>query len=238
MKKEDFKVYRKVLDEITIFGLWKLSNKQCFDVLESVVKEGKESVVFSAKDKEGNWLAIKIYRIFHCDFKSMWKYLIADPRFLSTKKDRKSVIFNWCKREFRNMKIAYEKAKIFSSKPIAFFNNILIMEFIGENGKPAPRLSELNELDDPDKLYKTSIEQVKKLFENRLVHGDLSAFNILYHDKKPFFIDFSQGIRDNHPLFLDFLKRDLKNLNSFFKKFTDIIPLENLYEEIVGDKYV
>lgn len=238
MKKEELKVYRKVLDEITIFGLWKLSNKGYFDTLESIVKEGKESVVFSAKDINGNWLAIKIYRIFHCDFKSMWKYLIADPRFKNTKKDRKSVIFNWCKREFRNMKIAHEKAKIYSPKPIAFFNNILVMDLIGKNGTPAPRLSEVNHLENPESLYKTAILQVKKLFNHRLVHGDLSAFNILYYNKKPYFIDFSQSVRDNHPFFLDLLKRDLKNLNNFFKKFTDVIPLESLYEEITGDKYV
>ncbi len=53
--------------------------------------------------------------------------------------------------------------------------------------------------------------------EAKLVHGDLSEFNLLYHDDKIVMIDVSQSMEDNHPLAIEFLKRDIYNINSFFR---------------------
>lgn len=228
--KEQIKTYQKVLDDITIEGLLKLFNKKIIKEMIFPVKEGKESVIFYGKGFEENEIAIKIYRIFYCDFKNMWKYLIADPRFFNIKKDRKSIVFAWCKREFKNLKIAYDKAKILAPKPIAFWRNILVMEFIGKNGNPAPRLCDI-EIQNPEAIYSTILEQIKKLYHVGLVHGDLSAFNILLFDNKPFFIDFSQGVKKDHPLFKEFLLRDIKNINDFFKKFIQVIPEEEILKE-------
>lgn len=59
------------------------------------------------------------------------------------------------------------------------------MEFIGKDGKPAPRLRDVN--DDKvnmSDLYLDTIKLIRNLFvKARLVHGDLSEYNILYHDK-------------------------------------------------------
>ncbi len=46
----------------------------------------------------------------------------------------------------------------------------------------------------------------------RLVHGDVSAFNILIYRKKPYLIDVGQGVLLGHPNSHDFLKRDIKNM--------------------------
>ena len=225
--KEQIKAYQKVLDDITIKGLLRLSNKRIIKELISPVKEGKESVIFYGKTFDEMDIAIKIYRIFYCDFKSMWKYLIADPRFFNIKKDRKSVVFNWCKREYKNLKIAYEKAKIYCPKPLASFQNILVIEFIGENGVPAPRLSEMR-ITSPENIYRIILQQIKKLYKSNLVHGDLSAYNILLYKEKPFFIDFSQSVKKDHPLFFDFLKRDIRNINEFFKRFIQVKKLDEI----------
>merc|ERR1719230_2062226 len=52
--------------------------------------------------------------------------------------------------------------------------------------------------------------------ECKLVHGDLSEYNMLYHDGELHIIDVSQSVERDHPHALDFLKRDCVNVNRFF----------------------
>lgn len=52
----------------------------------------------------------------------------------------------------------------------------------------------------------------------RLVHGDLSEFNLLYHRGHAVVIDVSQSVEHDHPNALSFLRRDANNLNVFFEK--------------------
>lgn len=214
---KELKIERKVFDDRTLFAIYKLMLRGIVESVESLVKEGKESLVISAKDKKGKWIALKIYRTKYCDFKSMWKYLANDPRFFRTKKSRRAVVYNWCKREFRNLKIV-SKAKVSCPKPIAFHENILVMKFIGRKGKLAPMLVNLKfKLRDARLIYNFILNQIKKIVKTGLVHSDLSAYNILFLDK-PYIIDFSQAVPLRHPLAKDFLKRDLKNINFYFKK--------------------
>jgi len=216
---KEFKIERKVFDDKTLFAIYKLMLKGVVNSAESMVREGKESLVISGKDKKGKWLALKIYRTKHCDFKSMWKYLIADHRFSRIKKNRRNVVYNWCKREFRNLKIAF-KAKVSCPKPIAFYENVLVTKFIGKNGKPAPRLVDVRlSKEDAKYLYRLVLKEMKKLYKAGLVHADLSGWNILLHKGKIFLFDLSQTVTLRHPLAKEFLRRDLKNINSYFKKF-------------------
>ncbi|MDI6798730.1 MAG: serine protein kinase RIO [Candidatus Aenigmarchaeota archaeon] len=213
---KELKIERKVFDERTLLAIYKLLNKGIIKSVEGVAKEGKESVVFSAKDKNDNWLALKVYRAEYCDFKSMWKYLVGDPRFSSVKKSRRAVILNWCKREFKNLTIAHE-AGVSCPKPIAFNENILVIEFIGEDGKLAPRLIDVK-LENRDKqgVYEFILNEVEKILRSGLIHSDLSAYNILIWGK-PYIIDFSQAVPLKHQLASEFLRRDIKNVNSYFK---------------------
>jgi serine/threonine-protein kinase RIO1 len=52
----------------------------------------------------------------------------------------------------------------------------------------------------------------------RLVHGDLSEYNMLYHEGEVYFIDVSQSVELDHPHALDFLRKDCQNVNDFFSK--------------------
>lgn len=214
---EKHKIERKVFDERTLAAIHKLMNKGVIKTVESEVKEGKESVIFSAKDKDGNWLALKVYRTVYCDFKSMWRYLVGDQRFSGIKKGRRSVVYNWCRREFKNLMVA-TKAGVSCPKPITFEENVLVTSFIGDKGRPFPMLVDVTlEHEDACTLYDFVLTEMERIGKAGLVHSDLSPYNILIFEK-PYIIDFSQAVTAKHPRAKEFLKRDVENINSYFKK--------------------
>src|ERR1700761_2170219 len=93
-----------------------------------------------------------------------------------------------------------------------------------EAHRPAPRLKDAA---IPEELYLDIyvdlINTVRKIYhECRLVHADLSEYNILYlptkHQSKGalYIIDVSQSVEHDHPLSFDFLRKDLSNIEHFF----------------------
>jgi RIO kinase 1 len=51
-----------------------------------------------------------------------------------------------------------------------------------------------------------------------LVHGDLSEYNIVIDKNKAYFIDVSQALPINHPLAIELLNKDIKNIVKFFNR--------------------
>ena len=94
------------------------------------------------------------------------------------------------------------------------------MEFIGTNGWAVPRLKDdaLSE----DKLSESYLEVVimmRTLYQKcKLVHGDLSKYNILYHEGHLYCIDVSQSVDLDHPRALEFLHEHYLHVSDFFKK--------------------
>jgi serine/threonine-protein kinase RIO1 len=71
--------------------------------------------------------------------------------------------------------------------------NMFSMEFVGTEGEPAPRMSDV-EPHDPEQFRTRVLEQVRRLAESGVVHTDLSPFNVLYHHREPWIIDLGQAI--------------------------------------------
>ena len=68
--------------------------------------------------------------------------------------------------------------------PVILRNHVLVMEFVGTNGWPAPLLKDvaLNE-SKARELYLSAIKIVRAMYQKAmLVHADLSEFNILFSD--------------------------------------------------------
>jgi len=185
-------------------------------------------------------LAVKVYRVDASNFETLYQYIKGDPRFWHVGKARRNLINVWVKKEFSNLKRLYA-AGVSVPKPLAFKGNVLVMDFIG-NEIPAPQLRDVK-LTNPKKTFKDIISDVKIGFEKgKLVHADLSEYNILMQGGHHVIIDVGQGVDIRHPKSIEFLKRDVKNMCTFFSKYfktdekkTMDFILENHIDEKKGD---
>jgi RIO kinase 1 len=217
-RSEEYRAFEEVFDKSTLMTIYDLMNKGEIDQIFGSIKAGKESKIYWGKRSDGTELAIKIYLTVSSEFKKgMITYIVGDPRFKHVRRDTRSLIYLWAKKEYRNLTGAYN-SKIRVPKPFFVQNNVLLMEFIGEEGNSAPILKD-SVLEDPLKIYKKILMYVKKLYQNvKIVHGDLSEYNIMIWKKKPVIFDLSQAVHLKHPQAERFLTRDIKNLNHYFKK--------------------
>jgi RIO kinase 1 len=226
--QEKYKIYKNVFDDFALQTIFKLSSQGHFNELLTPIMIGKESNVFLADTKEGHYVIVKIYRLASCNFNKMYSYIRSDPRFMEVKNRRRLVIFKWVQREYRNLLLAREKINV--PTPIAFQNNVLVMESIG-NDTPAPQVKDKRPIDPKDFAKKVMIG-IKDLAKLGLVHGDLSEFNILNHNETPFFIDFSQSTSTQDPMAMEYLERDLENIMRFFRKLKVDIDKDAEFKKI------
>ena len=230
--KEDFKTMHDVFDEFTNRTIYKLMTQRHFEGLESPISIGKESNVFSALKKDGTRVMVKIYRLETCDFNRMYDYIKDDSRYLNIKKGKRNIVFTWVQREYRNLFKA-RQANVRVPTPLTFFNNVLVLEFIGDDGLIAPKLKDTIPKNPKDFLDKIIIN-MKKLYKAGLVHSDLSAFNILNYNEKPVFIDFSQCTTLDSSRANEYLERDIRNICNFFKKIGLKVDEAKIKEKIIS----
>lgn len=123
----------------------------------------------------------------------------------------------WTKREYYLLQKLHHEGAIVP-EVYAHTDNAILMQYIGDEDEAAPRLADivLDKAIRPAVLR--AIEESMQLFlAHGIVHADLSAYNILWWDNRPWVIDFPQAadIRRNpdwHALY----ERDLKNIRSYF----------------------
>ncbi len=227
--EDQIKVWQDVFDEQTLLALYRLANRGLISAIGGAVSTGKEANIFLA-EKGQELRALKIYLLRTANFKAMTEYLDGDPRFVSVRRTRKEIIFAWTRKEFSNLKRATE-AGVPVPYPHAFDRNILLMQFLGEGERPYPQLR-LARLENPEEAYHTILGYVKALFQRaRLVHADLSEYNILYGDRI-YLIDMGQAVTLDHPRAMQFLARDVANINRYFSGRCKIMEEKEIMGEI------
>ena len=239
MLVHDFSTERATIEEVfdkaTLMVIYQLLNSGVLYEVHGVVNAGKEARVYWGKSKEGKDLAVKIYLTASAEFKKgMLKYIEGDYRFKGVKRDTRSLIFTWAQKEFRNLEQA-SRAKVRVPKPIAVKNNVVVMEFIGKDGVNAASLKE-QAPSDPEKVYEVLLTYVERLYRKaELVHGDLSEYNVMMWKGKPVVFDVAQAVPTSHPMADFFLRRDLTNVNRFFKRLgVRVLSVEEAYKKVVG----
>ncbi|EFA07752.1 serine/threonine-protein kinase RIO3 [Tribolium castaneum] len=248
-KKEDRATQEFGLDEFTRLLIYKIIQQEILDNVNGVVSIGKEAVILHA-DANANYTerplppecAIKVFKTTLSEFKQRDKYIKDDHRFkgrMGNQTARKTVHL-WAEKEMHNLK-RLKNANIPCPEVVVLKKHVLVMSFIGENNKPAPKLKDAI-MDEADYIiaYDQVVEAMKTLFtEAELIHADLSEYNILWHQRQCYFIDVSQAVLPSHENAFYFLMRDCNNVINFFtkKKVPKVTSSEELFKSITGYNY-
>ena len=229
---EDLETLEEVFDKRTLLTILKILNIGKLKEITGVLKAGKESRVYHGLDPEGKEVAVKIFLTSSNIFRQgRLKYIQGDPRFKDIPHDTRSLVDMWALKEYKNLELAGKAITV--PAPIYVEKNVILLQFIGKHGKSAPHLREVP-LEAPAGWYKKTLEMLRDLHDKvKLVHGDLSEYNILVPDGYPVFIDFAQAVTMEHPEAKLFLKRDVENLNHYFEGLgVKTRPFEKVFPEI------
>ncbi len=124
-------------------------------------------------------------------------------------------------------------------KPFAQSENAVLMEFVGGREGPAPALINVRlEKSEARQLFERLLWNIDLMFANNLVHGDLSAHNILYWEGVAKIIDFPQAVVPFvNPHAYNLLVRDIKRICEYFARYGISANPEVLTKDL-WDKYV
>jgi RIO kinase 1 len=230
----------QVLDPRTRMILLQMINRGVVSEVNGVISTGKEANVYHAlsipthpggdgpPDPVGQEVhrAIKVYKTSILVFKDREKYVTGEFRFRQgyNKSSNRAMVKVWAEKEWRNLKRIYASG-IPCPEPVYLRLHVLGMSFIGDSkGVPAPRLKDVEFTEKNPQLrwravYIELVAYMRILYQVcRLVHADLSEYNVLYHNDRSWIIDVSQSVEHDHPRSLDFLRMDIKNVSDFCRR--------------------
>ncbi|RKF76532.1 Serine/threonine-protein kinase RIO1 [Golovinomyces cichoracearum] len=252
--KSDRATSEQVLDPRTKILMLQMINRGIVSEINGCISTGKEANVYGAisepasndaHDSTAIHRAIKVYKTSILVFKDRDRYVIGEHRFKSgyNKSNNRAMVKVWAEKEFRNLKRLY-LAKIPCPEPIYLRSHVLVMGFLGDkNGWAAPRLRDVElQGDDVEEQWQNLYLQIFGLMRRmyqicKLVHADLSEYNILYHENRLYIIDVSQSVEHDHPRTLEFLRMDIKNTTEFFKrKGVDVILEQTMFNFILSSR--
>ncbi len=126
---------------------------------------------------------------------------------------------SWLMYEYNTLKQLYE-AGAAVPQPYAVDKNAILMQYIGDEHGAAPTLHEI-ELDDDEAqpLFQEVLRNIELMLRHSLIHGDLSAYNILYWEGTITLIDFPQVTKpqSNRNAYRIF-ERDVQRVCAYFAR--------------------
>lgn len=218
MLKQASKFSERAFDDKTIATLQHFIGSNVFATLDFPIQHGKEAALYRATRKTAKgpqFLAVKIFKYGGASFQKRLEYLQGDKRFKVPRQTRQLVNV-FARKEFANLKLCAD-AGMRVPMPVAHKDNVVIMEFLGENGLPSALLKDVW-LDDPAKTLQLLLDDLRKMHSAGLVHADLSEFNVIVHRGLPFIIDLGQAVVLSHPLAEEFFLNDVRHILKWFNK--------------------
>jgi RIO kinase 1 len=238
--KERMKLENEVFDRKTLLALEKLIKKGIIETVDYPISTGKEANVFRGTTDTGKFIAIKIYKVETSPFFRKEEYLRGDPRFDNIPNRERAIVEAFAKKEYKNLQIC-ERAEVHAPKPIYVHENVLIMEFLGEEGMPYPTMNMVGA--NTEEQLDSVLEDIRKMYHAELVHADISEYNIMMADV-PYLIDFGQGVILRHPNAEKFLERDVRNILRYFerrgikKDFEEVMEWVRKYGHILSGRSI
>ncbi|MCZ2121004.1 MAG: hypothetical protein LC108_01915 [Anaerolineales bacterium] len=207
------------------------------DVLRKV-KVGKEASVYLCKSGVGvdePLLAAKIYRPSSLrSLKNVQEYrlgrldLDADGHKLWKRADIKAAAkrtaygeevrhTSWIAYEYQTMEALFA-AGADLPKVYAKEKNAILMQFVGDLESTAPILNSVSlDADEAQALFARMIFNIDLMLAHGCIHGDLSAYNILYWNGALKIIDFPQIVLpESNPSAWKFFQRDVMRVCQYF----------------------
>jgi RIO kinase 1 len=214
--------------------------QQWFDDVLRMVKGGKEASVYLCRGNATSrvdYLAAKVYRPRRFrNLKNDWLYregrvnLDDSGRQINnkgmlhamakrTEYGRELLHTSWLEHEFQTLTILYE-AGADVPRPYASSANAILMGYYGDELMGAPTLNEVSlPPAEARALFERVLHNIDIMLSKGRIHGDLSAFNILYWEGDIVLIDFPQTIRpeENRSAYRIF-ERDVTRICEYFQR--------------------
>lgn len=221
------------LEQEVLLGLLDsfLDDSLITEVLE-IVAGGKEATVFRCRAAEStgrDYFAAKVYRpMERRNFRNDTVYqqgrVILNHRTKrayekGTDFGRKAQQGMWVGAEFETQRALYD-AGADVPEPVKCNGNAILMEWLGDDVAACQLRHARLESREAPRLFEQLMANIELMLRNNVIHGDLSPFNILYHEGGVKIIDFPQAIdpRMNRAA-SELLRRDVENVCGFFAKF-------------------
>ena len=214
-------------------GRWlEAGTERLVEDVDIVIGDGKEATVHRcvADSHVGfEWAVAKVYRAqkFRA-FSNASKYLhgkrLRDKRSQraiegKTRRGREIAHRMWIEREWETMVRLWD-AGADVPQPYARTTDSILMEYVGDASSPAPLLLRVKLAGPELKLaFERLLHNVELLLSCDRVHGDLSAYNVLWWQGQPMIIDMPQSVEaSSGPDAYELLRRDIANLCSYFER--------------------
>ncbi|KAE9361440.1 hypothetical protein PF008_g1041 [Phytophthora fragariae] len=228
-----------MFDELTQAVLRKLVNKEIVTAVKARVHTGREANVFhglglekaTGQERE---LTLKIFKIFKGDFTRATE---CDPtgRRYGMEYVRKNIRRHLKAQTEREYKYLSRASAALATgtitetesvgrcarvpKPFILREHMLVTEFVGADGHLAPSLGDAR-LSGAQlrRAYTDLLRAVRRLYQRaRLIHGQLTAASILYHNGQCWIMDLGHAVEVGPESHAKMLTRSLDNLHAFFR---------------------
>lgn len=124
---------------------------------------------------------------------------------------------SWIAYEFKTLEALYA-AGADVPRPYAMEKNAILMDYVGDLANHAPPLAAVTlDRDEVHPLFDRVVQNIELLLTYKRIHGDLSAYNILYWDGDITLIDFPQVVSpESNPTAWNIFRRDVTRICQYF----------------------
>jgi RIO kinase 1 len=211
-----------------------------FDDVLKKIKGGKEANVYLCKANpttRADYLAAKVYRPRNFrnlkkDFlyregrqdldangEAVWDERMMRAIHKKTEYGQELLHTSWIEYEYMALQVLH-KAGADIPIPYTRGNNAILMEYIGDVDMSAPTLNDVDlSPSEARPLFQRVLHNIELMLANNRIHGDLSAFNILYWDGEITLIDFPQTMNpEQSPNTYQIFERDVTRVCEYFAR--------------------
>lgn len=219
------------------------------DTRLGVLKTGKESEVHLVARTGGDRTTLLAEKRFKArdrrSFQNNWMYrgvwgegTRREHRAMkkNTRYGHEAAHARWIAHEWQSL-VVLHGAGATVPPPVELLDDGYLMAFVGDGERAAPRLAEVD-LAPPDarRVWNELVDEIALMVSVDRVHGDLSAFNVLWWRERAVLIDFSQTVDVvTHPAAYELLTRDITALARYFTHRGVDVDIQRTLDRVGAD---